>query len=105
MERVAFCMRLRPGTAQAYDEAHRRVWPEMLDLLKRAGVFEYSIFRHDESVFMIMQVENLEQTQNQIEQSDINTRWQKEMSKLFEPPENLQPGERFPRMHEVFYMK
>jgi L-rhamnose mutarotase len=105
MERIAFCLRLRPGTAGAYDQAHQHVWSEMLDLYKRAGVSEYSIFRREELVFLVMQVENFEQTWDRIEQSDINTRWQKEMSNFFAPSEDLQPGERFPMMREIFYMK
>ncbi len=48
MQRVAFCLRLKPGAAEGYDKSHREVWPEMLALLKRAGISEYSIFRRGE---------------------------------------------------------
>ena len=44
LKRYAFVLRLRPGAAEAYEEAHRAVWPEMLALLKSAGVSEYSIY-------------------------------------------------------------
>ena len=53
MQRVAFLLRLRPGTEEAYDQAHKEVWPEMLALLKRAGISEYSIFRRDQLLFLI----------------------------------------------------
>ena len=59
MQRVAFLLRLRPGTEEAYDEAHAAVWPEMLALLKRAGISEYSIFRRDQLLFLTMHVERL----------------------------------------------
>jgi L-rhamnose mutarotase len=108
MQRVAFLLRLRPGTEEAYDQAHTEVWPEMLALLKRAGISEYSIFRRDQLLFLTMQVEDFEQTWARIEGDPINTRWQQAMAAYFAPPDpaldQLRPGERFPMMREVFYM-
>lgn len=105
MERVAFCLRLREGTGAAYDEAHREVWPEMLALLKSAGISEYSIFRRDELVVLSMRVEDFDRTWNQIEESPLNTRWQQAMSQFFAPMDPLRPDERFPMMREIFYME
>ena len=105
MQRVAFCLRLKPGTAEAYDKAHREVWPEMLALLKRAGISEYSIFRREEMLILSMRVEDFDATWDTIERDPINTRWQKEMAQYFEPLEPLAPGERFPMMREVFYLE
>jgi len=36
-ERVRFLMHLRPELVDEYLEAHRTVWPEMLDALRRHG--------------------------------------------------------------------
>ncbi len=105
MERVAFCLNLRKGAGDAYDKAHREVWPEMLALLKRAGVSEYSIFRRDELVVLSMHVENLARTWDQIQLDPVNTSWQQTMAQYFEPMQPLGPGERFPMLREVFYMK
>lgn len=105
MQRVAFQLKLRHGAAEAYDAAHREVWPEMLALLKSAGVHEYSIFRRDELLILCMQVEDFERTWTLIEASPLNRRWQEAMAPLFEPLEGLRPGERFPMLREVFYLK
>ncbi len=104
MQRVAFFLKLRPGMGTDYDKAHAAVWPEMLALLKNAGVFEYSIFRRGELLFLYMRVENFDAVWSLIEQDPVNTRWQAEMAKYFDDPGPLQPGERFPMMREVFYM-
>jgi L-rhamnose mutarotase len=104
MQRVAFLLRLKKGAGPAYDETHKAVWPEMLDLLKRAGISEYSIFRRDELLVLTMHVEDFEATWSQIENDPINLRWQKAMSEFFAPLEGLRPGERFPMMEEVFYL-
>ncbi len=105
MERIAFCLRLRKGAGEAYDNAHRAVWPEMLALLKRAGVSDYSIFRRDELLVLSMHVENFDQVWDRIEQDPVNTRWQQAMAPYFDTMEPLRPGERFPMMREVFYME
>jgi L-rhamnose mutarotase len=104
MQRVAFMLKLRPGTGPAYDKAHEAVWPEMLNLLKSSGVQEYSIFRRDELLFLYMRVEDFEATWQKIEQSPINTRWQQAMSEYFAPLEGLRENERFPMMREVFHL-
>jgi L-rhamnose mutarotase len=104
MQRVAFLLRLRPGAEEAYDKAHIEVWPEMLALLKRAGISEYSIFRRDQLLVLTMQVENFEEVWARIEADPVNTRWQAAMAPYFAPLDPLRPGERFPMMREVFYM-
>ena len=104
MQRIAFILRLRPGTEEAYDKAHAEVWPEMLALLKRAGISEYSIFRRDQLLVLSMQVEKFDETWARIESDPVNTRWQQAMAPYFAPLDPLRPGERFPMLREVFYM-
>ncbi|MBV8631829.1 MAG: L-rhamnose mutarotase [Silvibacterium sp.] len=104
MQRVAFLLRLKNGAGPAYDKAHKSVWPEMLDLLKRAGISEYSIFRRDDLLVLTMRVEDFEATWSRIENDPVNVRWQRAMSEFFAPLEDLRLGERFPMMEEVFYL-
>ena len=103
-QRVAFLLRLRAGMGEAYDKAHETVWPEMLDLLKRAGVSEYSIFRRDEMLVLVMTVEDFDAVWERIEADPVNTRWQAAMAPYFEPVPGLLPGERFAMLREVFYL-
>jgi L-rhamnose mutarotase len=104
MPRVAFLLRLQPGTEKAYEAAHKEVWPEMLALLKRAGVSGYSIFRRDLQLVLTMQVDNFEEVWKRIEADPVNTKWQAAMAPYFAPLDPLKPGERFPMMQEVFYL-
>ncbi|MCJ2065912.1 L-rhamnose mutarotase [Methylobacterium sp. J-088] len=48
-EKHAFAMRLRPGCEAAYHERHDALWPELADLLCRAGVADYSIHLEPET--------------------------------------------------------
>ena len=105
MQRIAFLLRLKPGTGADYDRSHAAVWPEMLALLKRAGISEYSIFRRDELLFLYMRIEDdFDTVWNRIEADPVNARWQQAMSAYFVPTQETRPGERFPFMQEVFYL-
>ena len=43
MEKFAFKMRLNPGCRAEYIKRHDEIWPELVALLKDAGVSDYSI--------------------------------------------------------------
>ena len=43
MEKYAFKMRLNPGCRAEYIKRHDAIWPELVTLLKDAGVTDYSI--------------------------------------------------------------
>lgn len=104
LKRWAFLLRIRPGAGAEYDKAHAAVWPEMLALLKRSGISEYSIFRRDELLFLTFRAVDFDQTWSSLENDPVNLRWQEAMAPYFVPLEGLRPGERFPMMEEVFWM-
>ncbi len=43
MEKFAFRMRLNPGCREEYKRRHDEIWPELVELLKGAGISDYSI--------------------------------------------------------------
>jgi L-rhamnose mutarotase len=49
MERIAFKMYLNEGQKEEYKKRHAEIWPELKQLLKEAGISEYSIFFDDET--------------------------------------------------------
>jgi len=97
-------LRLRPGAADAYEAAHRNVRPEMLALLKNAGISEYSIYRRDDLLILALRTDDFDATWSRIENDPVNLRWQAAMAPYFAPIEGLRPGERFPMLEEVFYL-
>jgi L-rhamnose mutarotase len=104
LKHYAFILRLREGAAEAYEKAHREVWPEMLALLKSAGISEYSIYRRDELLILTLRAADFEATWSRIDDHPVNVRWQQTMAPLFAPTDPVRPGERFPMMQEVFYL-
>jgi len=105
MQRIAFRLRIKPGAVEEYDKAHARVWPELLAKLKEVGISDYSIFRRGQDLFLCMRVDDFDRAWNALDKDPTNQRWQKEMSRLFEPVPDLQPGERFAMMKEVFHLE
>jgi len=49
MEKYAFRMKLNPGMKAEYVRRHNEIWPELVALLKNAGVSDYSIHLDDET--------------------------------------------------------
>ncbi|MEE4011657.1 L-rhamnose mutarotase [Roseibium sp. FZY0029] len=43
MEKYAFKMQLNPGMEAEYRKRHDEIWPELVALLKEAGISDYSI--------------------------------------------------------------
>lgn len=43
MQKYAFTMRLHPGMEEEYRKRHDEIWPELVALLKDAGITDYSI--------------------------------------------------------------
>ncbi len=62
MERVAFKMKIYPGAENEYKKRHDEIWPELKELLKSAGVHDYSIFLDESTnnLFGVLKVENMD---------------------------------------------
>ncbi len=105
MPRCAFKLRIRKEAIDEYEREHQRVWPELLAKLKDVGISDYSIFRRGQDLFLCMRVDDFERAWNELDRDPVNQRWQAHMGRLFEPPPDLEPGERFAMMKEVFYLE
>jgi L-rhamnose mutarotase len=105
MPRFAFKLRIRKEAIDEYDREHTRVWPELLHKLKEVGISDYSIFRRDQDLILLLTVDDFERAWNELDRDPVNRRWQEHMSRLFEPVPGQQPGERFAMMKEIFHLE
>src|SRR6201995_3608055 len=84
MERVCFELRVRADRLDEYRERHSAVWPEMLAALREAGWTNYSLYLSEGGpLFGYLETEDFEAAQRAMEATDVNARWQEEMSELF----------------------
>jgi L-rhamnose mutarotase len=47
---TAFRMKLKPGAVEEYRRRHDAIWPELVSVLREAGIYDYSIFLDAESL-------------------------------------------------------
>lgn len=57
-ETCRYIYRLKAGMGAVYDERHRAVWPELLELIDAAGIYDYHIWRHEEIVVCSMRTKH-----------------------------------------------
>ena len=84
VQRSAFLLRVRPEKVDEYIEAHRNLWPEMLEALRAAGIRNYSIFRAGNEMFGYFEAENLQRAAEHLAAQEVNERWQDAMAELLE---------------------
>jgi L-rhamnose mutarotase len=77
--RYAWVAEVRPGYEEEYRRRHDEIWPEMIDVLREAGVRNYSIFRHGLMLFGYFETDDLERTQRYLANSEVNRRWGESM--------------------------
>jgi L-rhamnose mutarotase len=101
-QRTAFVLRVRPDKIEEYVDAHRAVWPEMLDALRAAGIRNYTIFRDGNQMFGYFEADDLEAAAQYLARQNVSTRWQDAMADLLE---QRVPDQGPPALEEVFRLE
>lgn len=102
MPRYCFTLQVRPDLMTEYVERHRTVWPEMLDALAKSGWRNYSLFLREDGLLVgYVESDDLAAAQAAMARTDVNARWQAEMSAYFMELERA-PDEGFVLLDEVF---
>lgn len=104
MKRLAFKMKLKPNTSEEYTKRHNAIWPELKELLKQAGVSEYSIFMDAETntLFAFQKVSGNGGSQD-LADNPIVKKWWAFMEDIMET--NLDSSPISIPLKEVFYME
>lgn len=53
--RQAWVMKLKPGNEAEYKKRHDEIWPEMLEMMRRDHIRNYSIYRHGLTLFAYLE--------------------------------------------------
>jgi L-rhamnose mutarotase len=83
-QRSAFVLRVKPDRIDEYVQAHRNVWPELLDALRDAGIRNYTIFRYGNEMFGYFEADDLQSAGAYMAAQEVNARWQDAMAELLE---------------------
>jgi L-rhamnose mutarotase len=103
MKRKAFVMQLKPGFEEEYQQRHAEIWPELVEELKRAGIVDYSIHLHPETlqlfgVFSFTESQGLDA----LPDKEIMKKWWAYMADIMDTNADNSPISA--PLSEVFYM-
>ena len=86
MPRYCLLGHVDPNRLDEYREAHRAVWPELLEALRDAGWRNYSLFLRDDGLLIgYAEADDLGVAQERVARTEVNTRWQAAMSSSSSP--------------------
>ena len=89
--KVAFKMKLKPGMKAEYEKRHAEIWPELVELLTKSGISDYSIFL-DEETNILFAVQQLSGSSSQeLGNEEIVQKWWKYMADIMETNEDFSP--------------
>ena len=104
MERLAFKMYLNEGQKEEYKKRHSELWPELRQLLKNAGVSEYSIFLDEETnILFAFQKVSGEGSSQDLGSNPIVQKWWAYMADIMKTNDDNSPV--MVPLDELFYME
>ncbi len=106
MQRVAMMNRLRPEKEAEYRALHSDVWPQVLKILKDAGVSNYSIFLRDGVLFSYLEFEgeDFEAAMEMIAADEVTKKWWAVTGPCQQPLDTAAKGEWWAPTEEIFHL-
>lgn len=101
MARVAWTALVRPDRIEEYERAHAAVWPEVLKLIKDAGVRNYSIFRYQNRLFGYYECDDPDAARAMMQRGEHETGWTAAMAELFEPEVGERGADEMPQIFRL----
>lgn len=102
MQRFAFTMKLKPGCAAEYQKRHATIWPELVQLLRAAGVHDYAIFLDEETNLLFAVQKQTGASSQDLGGTAIVQQWWAYMADLMETHPDHSPVTG--PLKEVFYL-
>lgn len=105
MKRYGTMLRLKPGAEEKYRAYHQAVWPEVLRMIARCNIRNYSIYLKDDILFGYFEYHGADFAADMEKMAaDPKTQeWWAIMMPLQEPLATRKEGEWWAEMDEVFH--
>ena len=90
-ETITFKMKLFPGKAEEYKKRHDEIWPELVQLLRDAGISDYSISLDEETNILFgCYKARSDNTIDGLPSTEIMKKWWAHMADIMEThPDNM----------------
>lgn len=104
MEKYAWCARIVDGAAEEYKRRHSEIWPEMVEVLKQAGIVNYTIWLRGNELFGYYECEKGSQYAAKVQaESRTVKKWDDFMSDILIMEKDPVTGAQ-PKLEKVFEM-
>lgn len=105
MERFAWMGKIKPGMEKEYKRRHDEIWPEMKELLKSAGIANYTIWSDGVTLFGYYECEKgIEFAEKTQAGSPIVDRWNEYMQDVLELEMDPETGAQ-PKLKQMFFLE
>lgn len=105
MERKAWRGRIVEGMKAEYKRRHDEIWPEMKQVLKDAGISNYTIWANDHELFGYYECEKGVDYANRVQaESDVVKRWNVYMEDVLLLEMDVKTGAQ-PEMEQMFFLE
>ena len=83
MEKYAWRGKIKEGSFEEYKKRHDLIWPEMVEVLKKAGIKNYTIWFNNNELFGYYECEKgIEYAARVQRESDVVARWDEYMKDI-----------------------
>ncbi len=105
MERHGSVIQVRPDRLEEYKAYHANVWPEILDMIRKCNIRNYSIFHKDGYLFSYFEYygDDYEADMARMAADPKTQEWWDIMMPIQQPLDTRAEGEWWAEMEEVFH--
>ena len=105
MKRYGAVIKVRPESIEVYKKYHAAVWPEVLAMIRRSNIRNYSIYLKDDFLFAYFEYHGTDYAADMANMAaDAKTQeWWAIMMPMQKPLETRASGECWANMDEVFH--
>lgn len=104
-ERHGSVLRVRPEHSEEYKRQHANVWPEVLEIMTRCHLRNFSIYHREGWLFSYFEYwgDDFTADMAQIAADPVTQRWWAVVGPMQDPLPSRAPGEWWASMEEVFH--
>ena len=105
MSRHGQVIRLKPGKLEEYRKYHAKIWPGVLDMIRKCNIHNYSIFHKDGVLYAFFEYtgKDFAADMDKMAADPETQKWWAIMKPMQEPVEHRAEGEWWAEMDEVFH--
>lgn len=106
MQRYGMVLRVKAEAEEKYKAYHAEVWPEVLDMIQKCNIRNYSIYLKDGFLFSYFEYtgSNFQADMAKMAADPKTQEWWAIMEPMQDPLPTRKPGEWWANMEEVFHM-